>query len=262
MDKNDRTEQTTLVMAEKRLFQFLDFGEMLLGAGAEIRRVEDTLTRMGNACGVLKMNVMVITSNIIITMNYSEEMAITQTRRILNGVNYDLWRVEQLNAMSRRFCKEPLSLETFDAELIRIRNDRDPSYFFVMGSLLAAGSYCLFFGGTWQDGVASMFFGALVCLFQKKLAGYFPNVVIFNFLCAFVTGIGICVAAHYIPVIHVDKVTMGDIMLLIPGLTMTNAVRDMLVGDTMSGILRITESLLWAAALAFGFIAAMMIVRF
>lgn len=41
---------------------FLDMGEALLSSGAEIFRVEDTLNRMGYACGATQMNVFVITS--------------------------------------------------------------------------------------------------------------------------------------------------------------------------------------------------------
>ena len=47
---------------------FLDMGEALLSSGAEIFRVEDTLNRMGYACGATQMNVFVITSSIVITM--------------------------------------------------------------------------------------------------------------------------------------------------------------------------------------------------
>ena len=49
---------------------------------------------------------------------------------------------------------------------------------------------------------------------------------------------------------------IGDIMLLIPGLTVTSAMRDMIVGDTISGLLRLIESIWWAGALACGFMAA------
>lgn len=49
-------------------------------------------------------------------------------------------------------------------------------------------------------------------------------------------------------------------MLLIPGIPMTNAVRDILVGDTISGIMRLVETLLWAGALACGFMAAIFII--
>ena len=60
-----------------------------------------------------------------------------------------------------------------------------------------------------------------------------------------------------IPAIHADKIIIGDIMLLIPGIAMTNAVKDMLVGDTIAGTMRLLESLLWAGALAGGFMASM-----
>ena len=43
---------------------------------------------------------------------------------------------------------------------------------------------------------------------------------------------------------------IGDIMLLIPGILMTNSIRDILIGDTISGVMRLVESLLWAGALA------------
>ena len=42
-------------------------------------------------------------------------------------------------------------------------------------------------------------------------------------------------------------------MLLIPGLAMTNAVRDTMVGSPISGVMRLIEALLWAGALAMGF---------
>ena len=60
-----------------------------------------------------------------------------------------------------------------------------------------------------------------------------------------------------IPALHADKIIIGDIMLLIPGIAMTNAVKDMLVGDTIAGTMRLLESLLWAGALAGGFMASM-----
>ena len=52
---------------------FLDMGDALLNSGAEIFRVEDTLNRMGYACGAEQMNVFVITSSIVITMNFQKK---------------------------------------------------------------------------------------------------------------------------------------------------------------------------------------------
>ena len=69
------------------------------------------------------------------------------------------------------------------------------------------------------------------------------------------------VVTGLIPALHMDKILIGGIMLLIPGLAMTNAVRNMLVGNTISGAVRLAETLIWAAALAGGFMVAMLIVQ-
>ena len=68
------------------------------------------------------------------------------------------------------------------------------------------------------------------------------------------------ITANLIPGLQMDKIMIGDIMLMIPGLAMTNALRNMLVGNTISGTMRLAESLIWAAALAGGFMVALAIV--
>ena len=58
-----------------------------------------------------------------------------------------------------------------------------------------------------------------------------------------------------------DMILIGDIMLLIPGIAMTNSIRNMLGGNTISGAVRLLESMIWAVALAGGFMTAMLIVE-
>lgn len=79
------------------------------------------------------------------------------------------------------------------------------------------------------------------------------NEVTFQFAASFLTGCAICGFTLLCPFLHMDKIMIGDIMLLIPGLMSTNAIRDVLIGDTISGIIRLIAALLLAAALALGF---------
>ena len=74
-------------------------------------------------------------------------------------------------------------------------------------------------------------------------------------------GLGVGLIAGAIPGLHMDTILMGDIMLLIPGIAITNAVRNLLVGNTISGGVRLLESLIWAAALAGGIMVALVIVE-
>ncbi|KOC31220.1 threonine/serine exporter family protein, partial [Clostridium botulinum] len=49
-----------------------------------------------------------------------------------------------------------------------------------------------------------------------------------------------------------DKIIIGSIMLLVPGLVITNAIRDTLAGDLVSGISRTVEAFFIAVAIATG----------
>ena len=51
---------------------------------------------------------------------------------------------------------------------------------------------------------------------------------------------------------NVDSTVIGTLMLLVPGLLFTNAMRDIIFGDTNSGINRVVEALLIAVAVALG----------
>ena len=51
----------------------------------------------------------------------------------------------------------------------------------------------------------------------------------------------------------VDNVIIGNIMTLIPGLGLTNALRDLFTGDSIAGLLRTIEAVLIALAIAAGY---------
>ena len=128
-----------------------------------------------------------------------------------------------------------------------------------LGSALAAGSCALFFGGSMTDGLVAALFGLVICRLQRHFGPQCPNRLVFNLLSALAVGISITLCAFFLPELHADKILIGDIMLLIPGLAMTNAVRDTMVGSPISGAMRLIETLLWAGALAMGFMSAFLL---
>lgn len=238
---------------------FLDMGDALLNSGAEIFRVEDTLNRMGYACGAVQMNVFVITSSIVITMEFPGEGARTQTRRIREGGGNDFTKLEQLNDLSRRFCKHPVSAAELREEFDKINTNKPHPFCKLLGSLLAACSFALFYGGSIPDMIVAGLGAALIWGLQQYLRPVCMNEVTFQFAASFFTGCAICGFTLLCPSLHMDKIMIGDIMLLIPGLMSTNAIRDVLIGDTLSGIIRLITALLLAAALALGFMGAIIL---
>ena len=238
----------------------LEMGDLLLDCGAEIGRVEDTLSRMGHAYGAEQMNVFVIPSLISVSMSFPDTEAITETRRIHSFGNTDFYRLEKINAMSRQCSTAPIPLDELRARLDKVAHGRKPFSMVFWGSVLGGGGFAVFFGGDLWDGLVAAVFAAVICLLQRRLGKTQLGVVASNLMVSLVIGLGVGLVAELIPALHMDKILIGDIMLLIPGLAMTNAIRNTLLGNTISGVVRLAESLIWAAALAGGFMVALVIV--
>ncbi len=239
----------------------IQMGEALQNSGAEIYRVEDTLNRIGYACGAEEMNVFVITSSIVITLKMPGEESLTQTRRLRNSGNNDFVKLEELNELSRQICKSKISLEEFETELQKIVRQKANEKMLLLGNILAAASFCIFYGGNLWDCLIAGIVGAGIWLLEKYMAPICLNQIAYQITASFISGLLICVITKVFPVLHMDKIMIGDIMLLIPGLMFTNAIRDVLLGDTISASMRLVEALLLAAALALGFFAAIWLVR-
>ena len=105
---------------EVLLHCLMDIAEALLAVGAEVNRVEDTLTRMGTAYGAVRMNAFVITSSIVVTMTLPSGRDITQTRRILTPGGTDFTVLEAL----KLFRTGLIGMDPLDVEGIHRMMDR------------------------------------------------------------------------------------------------------------------------------------------
>ncbi len=234
-------------------------GELMYCSGSEVMRVENTLSLMGKAYGAVETSVLVITTSIIATMKFEDGNVVTETRRIQKSGSNKLWRLERLNALSRRCCDKPIPIEELHTEIKKCKEPISKAMFFI-GSAVTAGAFAVFFGGAWYDFVAAAIFALLICTMQKTISHITPNSIIFNIVCSFIVGVLISLSAKLITPLNVDKIISGDIMLLIPGVAFTNSIRDLIVGDTISGVMRLVETILWAIGLGIGFILSIWLI--
>ena len=231
----------------------LDIGEEMVVSGAEVNRVEDSIYRMCASYGADRINVFIITSNIQVTMMAPDGRILTHIRRIVrNEVNFD--RLDYLNDLSRYICDKKPDEAVIQQKLQQVLNrKKQPLALKFAGYMLGAGAFSVFFGGSLQDGFASCLMGIIVVLFELFFAKREKNQIVYFFAASVVAG----TSAHLLVSAgigeHVDMLMIGGIMLLIPGIAMTNAVRDMLIGDIASGMLRLCNALLIAASIACGF---------
>ena len=229
-----------------------DLGYNLAMSGAETYRIEESVNRILSAYGI-ESQVFAITNCITVSIRTSEGKSITRMKRIGYHGN-DLDAVEKFNSLSRRICKEQpnpeIALqwlkETCDSKI----QYKLPSL--LLGSFLGSSGFCVFFGGTFIDGLCAGICGIILCLTDLFFEKHKTNPFFKTIACAFI----MTIVAYISGVIHIanntDMVIIGPLMMLVPGLIFTNAIRDIIYGDTNSGINRIVQVFLIAAAIALG----------
>ncbi|MBQ1228569.1 MAG: threonine/serine exporter family protein [Firmicutes bacterium] len=249
-------------MDYNRLLQaVLDIAEEMLVCGAEVSRVEDSIERMCVAygCDYMRINAFIITSNIQVSLEDPDGNIITQIRRILRS-DVDFDKLDYLNDLSRYICANKPSVEEIREKFDQVMARKHYPYWILgLGSALAAGSFAVFFGGSLTDGAAAAVTGIGITIMLNLLGRIERNQLAKTFIVSFLAGVMILLMIHLGFGNNADKIMIGSIMLLIPGIAMTNSVRDMLIGDIVSGMLRLTNSLIQAAAIACGFALSMLV---
>ena len=231
----------------------LDLGKSMVKCGAEINRVEETVIRICYAYGMEKAQVFSIVSMIHATVMDEESGSHSQMRRIYSyGVNFG--RLEKLNALSRRICSEKPDLDLMRLELEKICvEEKNFKLKVCAGYMLGAASFAVFFGGTLADALAAVPIAAVLYVMQTYIRVTGASRLFFTAVESALAGLLALVFVHFGFGNNPDTIMIGDIMLLIPGLMLINALREMLCGDLMSGLLRLLESVILAVAIALGF---------
>lgn len=233
-----------------------DLGYELAMSGAETFRVEESITRILAAYGV-ESEVFAIPNYLIVSIHPEGQQPITRMRRIGMHGN-DLDGVEKFSGLSRAYCnRTPEPKEGLKwLDYVRSQKLTYSTPIFYLGNFLGASGYSLFFGGNWIDALCGGLCGILIGFIDRIMsdlkANQFFRTIAESFLMALLAyamgALGICK--------NPDAATIGALMILVPGLLFTNAMRDIIYGDTNSGINRIVQVILIAIALALGSAAA------
>ena len=234
----------------------LDIGEQMLISGAEVSRVELAISMICNAYGCRRADVFIITSSMILTVEDDAGNYGTQTRR-LTGTATDLSKLHKLNALSRRICAEKPGYEEVQTQLSAICAEKPyPLWLQMLGGGIIAFGFAVFFGGSWIDGLVAFFLGVGLRLLTNLLQRVASNQIIVNVIASFLLSVAAILLVRFGFGEDVNKILIGNIMLLIPGIALTNSLRDLISGDIITGLLRFLDAVLVAVAIAAGYILA------
>lgn len=237
-------------------------GEITLESGAEIFRVEDTMRRIMNLSGFSSVEVFATTTGIFATLADSSVYPVTQVRRITSRVN-NLNRICQVNEVSRELCSGQLSPGEAILRLKQIRQlSPYPKRRVMAAILLSTVGFAVLFGGGILEVLASIAACAAMQLAGALWIERFSNGFMENLLKTMIIAIVTDICCLLLPTLNGHTVIISAIMPLVPGLPITNAIRDTLQGDYTAGLCRAAEAFVIALAIAVGSVIGMSLFRF
>ena len=117
---------------------------------------------------------------------------------------------------------------------------------------VGSAGFCYLFGGTALDSFVAFFIGLVLQIFLIASDRHLESKFITNILgSGIVTFLSLIVLSAGIPILQ-DKVVIGDIMPLVPGIALTTSIRDFFNGDYLSGAIHMIDAILTAFSIAVG----------
>jgi uncharacterized membrane protein YjjP (DUF1212 family) len=225
-------------------------GKIMLQGGAETYRVEDTMTRMAASLGFPGAHSYVTPTVIVFATSRTEP---AKLYRVAERTT-DLQKVSEVNDISRRLSDRQI---TADEARVRLQKVDDAAHAYpvwqqIVAAALTGASFTVMFKGSLWDALPALFVSALgyaAVIYMHRLV----QVRFFaEFSAAFLIGLSTFFSVKYGVGREMDKIIIGSVMPLVPGLLITNAVRDLMNGHLVSGISKGADAFLTAFAIGTG----------
>lgn len=279
---------------EQALQLATEAGHILLENGAEISRVEETMTRIASAYGIEDESFFVLSNGIIATgQHYARAEFIpikgTQLAKVVevNQLSRDVTAGERGNELdvdmsqivstyqrinvstiltnSRNNTFKPMPVETLRQRIQAIRTMPGKVWWeMVLGIALGVSSFSILFGGSLVDAMATLVSGVLLGLFMtfvsphlSRLMGNVAGGLVGGLLCILLYRLAMGIEG--LPQLHLANMIIGTIIALVPGVPFANGMRDLANEDYIAGTTRLTDAFLAFLCIALGVALAFII---
>ena len=226
-------------------------GKIMLESGGETYRSEEIIWRICKIYGAEEAESFVTPTGIMVSVCH-ENKTFSLIRRVSTRT-VDLNKVDKVNDLSRNILSRNLSVSDLKRELKLI--DEGERYSLTINVIISAlGAFCFvfLFNGTFRDGIAAFFIGLVIKIISIKFSELNINPFFINSICAGITAIIAIIFFKIGLSKNIDTTIIASIMLLVPGLAITNAIRDTISGDLLAGLTRAAEAFLVAISIAIG----------
>jgi uncharacterized membrane protein YjjP (DUF1212 family) len=234
-------------------------GQMLIQNGADTKRVEGTVHRLGTSLGCDWMDVVVLPDAIIATTINNHEFRTKARRAPGRAVNMQL--IAEINELSYQASASKLDSFKLRQELHRI--DAMPQNYnrwLVIGAVgLACAAFSHLLGGDWTVFISTFLASSVAMFIRQELHKLYFNSLLIVTATAFIAGLIASIATLFNLSDNPGIAIAASVLLLVPGVPLINAAEDLINGHVLDGIMRGVWGLLIVFGIALGLILAIWI---
>ena len=251
---NSESERTYF---DKVLAIAIEVGCGLLSCGCPVGRVELAVEYICNAYGAAAVSVSTFPSMIIAGVKIADGSQVSQLKRVYS-ISNNFAKMEAYNQLSRDICAKKYPVDEARELVDKLRYSHNQSKIVTaLSAGVGAAAFTVFYGGSLIDAIPGGLIGGLMaylsCIFARlAFNGYARTFmlsliggVLSTFMCWLISLTGL--------VCHLSTVMMGTIMIVIPGLLLCNAIRDLFSGDTYSGTSELLNAVITTLAIVAGY---------
>lgn len=228
-------------------------GEIMLTYGAETYRVEETLERMAIAANLKNVHSFVTTTGIFLSFEEDGHGDVMQMIRI-DDRYHDINKVALVNQVSRQFVTGIITSEQAYSKLKEIASAKMnyPIWLIHLASGVAGGGFSYLFGGGIKDSIPAFVAGVTASICLIEVERYLRVKFFAEFIAAFI-GAAVAIGLVFFGLgTNLNQIIIGTLMPLVPGVPLTNAVRDLMSGDLVAGVSRGAEATITSLSIATG----------
>lgn len=246
-------------MNEQKLINLIgEIGRLLLKHGAEIYRVEESLIRMCKSYGYLNVEVFALPTYFTLTIEMHDNYTYTLSKRTRqNRVNLDM--VYELNDLVRYICQQCPSYDYLKNKIKKLDNTPENMPLVFLGYGLGTGFFATFFGGGINETILAIIIGFILYFFIWLMEILEINNLVCTLLSSMLLATIAILSTNFNIISNLQATIIGCLMILTPGVAITNSLRDIMGGDYISGMARMLEALLTATFIAIGVGIMMMV---
>jgi uncharacterized membrane protein YjjP (DUF1212 family) len=199
----------------------MEAGQIMMSAGAETHRVEDTIMRILSTSEFSHTDAFVLRTGITIPLSDPRYKTISITRRVYSGPPH-LSKVSDVNKVSRDFCAGLITIDQAERQINEAakRTLYSPVTIF-LSHMFASSGFAYVFGGGFLEAFLALFVGFVLGYYNVYIAKHIRKDFLADLLAAaivvvasvgftyFLSEMGIAAECQYI--------IAGSLMPLVPG---------------------------------------------